>query len=97
MVDEAVTAVDMAEADLEPTTISQQPAQKNIKLFRLTFSDANANSECYILAIVHRLLDEQKVTFKLNSLMDNVHLLTFYFCNSDVYLTVVVFMDHITD
>lgn len=96
MVDEAATAVDMAEADLEPTTISQQPAKK-IWLFRLTFSDANANSECYILAIVHRLLDEQKVTFKLNSLMDNVHLLIFYFCNSDVYLTIVVFMDHITD
>lgn len=96
MVDEAATAVDMAEVDLEPTTISQQPAKK-IWLFRLTFSDANANSECYILAIVHRLLDEQKVTFKLNSLMDNVHLLTFYFCNSDVYLIVIVFMDHITD
>lgn len=28
VVDEAATAVDMAEADLEPTTISQQPAKK---------------------------------------------------------------------
>ena len=36
---------------------------------------------------IHLLLDEQNVTFKLNSLMDNVHLLIFYFCNSEIYLT----------